>query len=317
MNLLIDTDEFDLEQHKNKFMKMMHKNRKIRMEKRWEKRLTIVAAGLLIVTAGMAGYRFYRYSIETHKNQAIYEKALAALQNTPAPTYTPMSSSAPEDDIIFTEAPVLADEAETTAEPEPAATPEPEEPKVLLEKIQKLRETFTNDDIVGFLSIIGADVDLPVAQSEDNEYYLKHDLNGEINAAGTVFMDYECDAYELSRHTVIYGHNMRNGSMFHHLRYYNDPDYWRAHPIISLTTPYEETTWEIFAVYQTSTDFYYIQVLFPHDEAFNALVSEMKKKSIYETGVAVDEEDYILTLSTCSAGVADTRMVVSAKRMEG
>lgn len=194
-------------------------------------------------------------------------------------------------------------------------TPVPDEPKVLLEKIIALRELLGNDDIVGWLTIEGTAVDNVVVQASDNEYYLRRDINGEHSTAGTFFMDYENNTYDLDRNTVIYGHNMRNGSMFHDLRYYTDRAYYDEHRYILLMTPYEETIWEVFAFYETSTDFYYIQVIFPDDDAFMTLLSGIKEKSLYDTGVDVTTDDSILSLSTCADSSRDTRYALHAKRV--
>lgn len=291
-------DEFDLTEYKKRFRKIWVEEKRKRREKKHIVRLLFCSALFFLLAVFFLAHRIFNYYEEINKNKFIHEKALAIINDAPEPAETAGSNKEQPD----------TGEEDTEIKSE--------EPKKMLEKIEKLREVFSNEDIVGYLSIDGTAVDYPVAQSSDNEFYLGRDLNGESSAAGSLFMDYECDVYDLSRNTVIYGHNMRNGSMFHNLRYFQDPDYWREHPFISLTTIYEETEWEIFAAYKTSTDFYYIQVIFPDDASFAALLSEMKQKSAYDTGVEVGADDRILTLSTCASSASDLRWVINAKRVK-
>lgn len=288
-------DSFELEEFKERFNRSKRINAKIRTDKKNIRRLSALSVVLLFFAVFFA-YQVLDYYAGLNQNARINEKAR---------------------EIAEVEAPKPAVPAQPPVEPEPVeeeaeSVPEPE-PRVVLDKILNLREAFSNDDIMGYLKIDGTNIDYVVAQAADNEYYLRRDLSGEKSNAGTVFMDYECDAYELSRNTVIYGHNMRNGSMFHNLRYYNDREFYNNHRYISLTTPYEETIWEVFAFYNTTTTFNYIQVIFPDDASFEALLSEMKGKSLYDTGVEVGPEDKILSLSTCANTTDDARLVLNAK----
>ena len=131
-----------------------------------------------------------------------------------------------------------------------------------------------------------------------------------------VFMDYENDTDTIGRNTVLYGHNMRNGSMFHNLRYYRDKQFYEDHRYVKFSTLYEETVWEIFAVYDTTIAFNYIQVRFRDDEDFMSLISQMYEKSLYKTGIEIGPEDKVLTLSTCTSTNDVARFVVSARLIE-
>jgi len=137
------------------------------------------------------------------------------------------------------------------------------------------------------------------------------------NVAGALFFDMENNVDDWAENTVIYGHNMRNGSMFHDLRYYAGKDFFEAHKYVNLVTLYDDTWWEIFAFLKTGTDFYYIQANFPQKQLFQAFIDEIKLKATYDTGIEVTADDKLLTLSTCSNQTDDSRYVVFAKLLPG
>lgn len=280
-------DDFELSDFKKRFVKLKRKNERIRKNRKIARLLSVISVILLIFVAFFFN-RTLNYYAEMKKNtltnKLAHEIAVTGIDTT---------ADFKTDDLTASGASI--------------------ETRPVLDKISRLRETFSNDDIVAYLKIDGTAIDYAVAQTKDNEFYLNRDLYTEKNVAGSIFMDYECDPFALSQNTVIYGHNMRNGSMFHNLRNFADKDYCMERRFISLTTPYEETTWEVFAFYQTGTDFYYIQVFFPDDDSFMSLVSMMKEKSMYDTGVEVLADDKILTLSTCANTTDDTRYVLNAK----
>lgn len=302
-------DGFDLEELKSRARGLKRKNALLRKYKKVSKLLIAISCILVLSAVFSAGWVINYYS-EAKKAEQINEKVLE------------ISGVGLDHQMLTinedTATPPVIDDTEETApfqvgDGEEAVIPVTEEDRAVLDKIANLREAFSNEDIVGYLQIDNTNISYAVAQSNDNEFYLRRDLNGEKSSAGSVFMDYECDAYNLSRNTVIYGHNMRNGSMFHNLRYFTDPEYFAERRFIRLTTPHEETLWEIFAFYETDTDFYYIQVVFPNDESFLSLVSEMKEKSIYDTGIEVGSDDRILTLSTCANTASEARFVLNAR----
>jgi sortase B len=196
-------------------------------------------------------------------------------------------------------------------EPAFEETPEPEILEVL-PQIESLRATFNNEDIVGYLNIDDTNISYGVAQSSDNDFYLKRDLYGVKNEAGSIFMDCDNSVYPLSKNTIIYGHNMRNGSMFHNVRYYSDYDFFISHKYIDFAGLYENGRWEIFSFYSTTTDFNYIRADFT-DEEFQTFIDEIKARSAHYSDVKVTTDDKILTLSTCTNAAEDTRFVIHAK----
>jgi len=198
---------------------------------------------------------------------------------------------------------------EPNYEPEEPAEEPPEElpPPELLPRIVQLREQYDNPDIVGFIEITGTNIYYPVAQTGNNVFYLYHDLNWNSTAAGSIFFDYENNLYRLNDdNTIIYGHNMRNGSKFHNIRYFHNEEFFRQHTYILLDTPYRETVWDIFSFFHTNIDFCYLTTNFYDDrDAFYDFLMELKGRSIFETDIEVTAEDQILILSTCAVNNFD------------
>jgi len=172
---------------------------------------------------------------------------------------------------------------------------------------------YENNDIIGRLIIEGANIDYLVTQAADNEFYLYHDIEKQPNEAGWVFLDYLNNIRRPDRNTIIYGHNMRDDIRFHGLRHFADPEFFRANPYIIFNTAYEDKVWEVFAFYSTNISFNYIQVIFPSDEDFYSLISEMQEKSWHESDVSLSKYDRILTLSTCTNTDPDMRYVLNAR----
>jgi len=175
------------------------------------------------------------------------------------------------------------------------------------------RERTGNSDIVAFLYIEGTNVNNVVVQGPDNSYYLYRDAMGNRNLNGALFLDYRNSRQFSDKNTIIFGHNMNNGAMFHDLRYYMREDFFQAHPYITIITDQQVLVYRIFSVFQTRIDFDYIQVDFQDRDEFGDLVTEIMRRRIYETGVAATADDNMLILSTCTNVTEDTRIVVAAR----
>ncbi|WP_115991706.1 class B sortase [Cohnella lupini] len=170
-----------------------------------------------------------------------------------------------------------------------------------------------NKDIVGWVKIGDTRIDYPVTQAEDNEYYLGHDVNGNENAAGSIFMDYRNEVGGSGRHYILYGHDMKNKTMFADLLGYESRWNFENKPTIEFDTIYGDGTWIIFSAYTTDSSFDYIRTDFSSDAEFRTFLNTVKKKSLHESGVEVTADDVVLTLSTCSSAFDDARFVVHAK----
>ncbi len=174
-----------------------------------------------------------------------------------------------------------------------------------------------NSDTVGYIRIEGTNIDYPVVQSDNNEYYINRDFETCPNKSGAIFLDFRCDVNDFSktRNMIIYGHRMQDGSMFKDLTKYQDEDFFLENRIIQFDTLNGGYKWKVFAVFETTTDFYYIDTDFPYDEVWLAFLNEAKNYSIYNTLTNFYPNDIVLTLSTCSME-ENGRLVIMAKLLQ-
>ncbi|MFV8827303.1 class B sortase [Alkalihalobacterium sp. APHAB7] len=173
-----------------------------------------------------------------------------------------------------------------------------------------------NEDTVGWITVLNTPIDYPVVQTKDNDYYLDHNFQHSKSDAGSIFMDFR-NAPDLSdRHSIIYGHHMRDGSMFKGLLNYQDEDFFENNRTITIQTLAQETEWEVFSAYVTATDFYYIVTDFSSDQDYLDFLQLVQKKSqIQPNDVNFTHEDQLLTLSTCAYDFEDARFVVHARKI--
>ena len=175
-----------------------------------------------------------------------------------------------------------------------------------------------NSDFVGWLSIDGTQINYPVVQTPDaTNYYLKRNFQKQHSNYGTPYVQENCDI-DLSDNIVIYGHNMRDGSMFADLCKYEDEDFYKTHKVIRFDTLSDYGEYEIVAAFKTvaySDDgFKYYHFVNAESRAeFDAFVKKCKALADYDTGVGAKYGDKLLTLSTCEYSRENGRMVVVAK----
>ena len=171
-----------------------------------------------------------------------------------------------------------------------------------------------NNDTVGYIKLNGTNIDYPIVKSIDNNYYLTHSFDKSVNDAGWIFLDYKNNLNELSKNTVIYGHRRTDMSMFGSLKNLFKDDWFnnKENHIIKLSTPKENTLWQIVSVYKVYKETYYLTTYFNNDKEYNGFLDRIRARSIYDFNTSLDTNDYILTLSSCynSNGL---RMVVHAK----
>jgi sortase B len=180
----------------------------------------------------------------------------------------------------------------------------------------------TNKKLIGWLKIDDTNIDYPVMQTEDNEYYLDHNMNQEYDKNGSIFMDTACDVIKPSTNLIVYGHNMKSGQMFGNLDKYSSEKYYEKHPTISFDTIYEKGTYEIMFVFRSHiyseeeiTFKYYQFIDALSEQEFNSNMKAMAEMSLYDTGVTAQFGDRLLTLSTCDYKEDDGRFVVVAKKI--
>lgn len=182
--------------------------------------------------------------------------------------------------------------------------------------LQLLKE---NEDVVGWITIEGTQIDYPIVQAEDNYHYLTRNFYHEESRAGSIYMDYRNSVrIDSEQNVVLYGHRMRDGSMFENLTKYLDEDFFNEHRKIEFDTLYDSYEAEVFAVYQTLTTFNYIQTHFASRAEFATMLDHIYQTTLYTNDVEVNENDVILTLSTCDYKLDENegRLVLQAKLMK-
>ena len=173
------------------------------------------------------------------------------------------------------------------------------EKKNELDMISNLKEQYNNNDIKAFLEIPSV-LSLPIVQNDDNEYYLNHNLYQETVKAGTPFLDYRINSLE-ERKLLIYGHNSTYRTLpFTSLLNYQDKKFFTKHPEIYLYTENGKKTYKIFSVYIEDEDFDYVNLKNFNGLTFYEHILKLEDKSLYDTGVILNENSNILILQTCS-----------------
>lgn len=196
---------------------------------------------------------------------------------------------------------------------EPQEPVEEEETKPIPPQVDWVNLKAINGDIIGWIQIEGTEISYPIVKGTDNSYYLKHTFEKNTNAAGAIFMDYTNSSDFQDCNTLIYGHNMKNGSMFGLLRKYFKDESSVPGRYIWICTQEKNYRYEIFSshVVDATGETY---TLFPEaNELFASYVDSMKQKSLVDFGTEVTKDDKVITLSTCTGNDA-TRFVVQAKR---
>ncbi len=175
-----------------------------------------------------------------------------------------------------------------------------------------------NSDCVGWIQIPGTDINYPVVQAADNEFYLTHNFNRETAACGAIFMDYRNDVDAKAEHLILYGHQMKDNSMFKQLNGYKEEIFYKEHPNIKLYLHEQKYEYEITAVYVTDVanggGYYNYLHWNTRKEQLNYLQQKMAGYQIYDTGKKVMETDELLSLSTCEYSCDNGRLIVQARR---
>lgn len=239
--------------------------------------MLIVVCGLIMC---ISGFMIFRRSFELRKEQAAYD-ALSAGMTKAETAAEPETYSEPVE--VETEVPAETDPAET----EPAF----ETPQALLDAMELY------PDMIGWITIEDTKVDYPIMQNEDNEYYLHRNFMGEEAVAGAIYMDANHDISEKGLH-AIYGHHMKNGSMFKDVSKYIDASYMEQHQNITIMTAQKELHLKPVYCYAGKADGTYRQVLTSRGQLVQFILDH--------TGLEINTDD-LYVLITCSYGSADER----------
>lgn len=178
--------------------------------------------------------------------------------------------------------------------------------------LQELKKQ--NGDVTGWLYFENEDISYPIMYSGDDTTYLHTALDGSYASAGSIFMEENNHPDFQDSHTIIYGHNMRNLSMFGKLRYYKQKEYYDNHTYFQIFTDKGIYRYQIFAYADVPADSFVYQVPYGTDDSFTSFIQQLKKQSYYDTGIDVTQKDKVVTLSTCST--TGKRFIVNAVRVD-
>ena len=206
---------------------------------------------------------------------------------------------------------VQAPAAEAPEEETPQVTDAPAERSPVTVDFDALRSY--GGKVVGWLYLPGTVINYPVAQAMDNEYYLDRFLDGNFISGGTLFADCACPSDFSGKNTIIYGHNMKDGSMFAHIADYAVDGFYEEHPVMYLNTPAQNYRVDLFSGFTTHSLSFVYQTAFATDEDYAAFLRALYASSEIDCGVTVTPEDRIVTLSTCAYSSEDARFVVCGK----
>ena len=174
------------------------------------------------------------------------------------------------------------------------------------EKIDYSPVVTVNEDMVGWIKVPDTNIDYPVVQFSNNDYYLNHDFDKEYNYRGAIFMDYRNNPTTLDANTIIYGHNCYDKTMFSELDQYEKIDFYKKTPVFEFNTLENNYQWKIYAVFISNANAqedngYVFNYIYPHmnGENFNGFIEEVNKRRLYVTDVDINDNDKMLVLSTC------------------
>lgn len=266
-----------------------------------KKSLYIIAIVVLLIVFGISAFQVGSYILESKQQADKFEDLAASVQ------------AAKEAAATETTKPT-----ETTSETDPTVETTEGEP-VMLPGYAELYEQ--NPDLVGWIRIEGTKMDYPVMQTPSKkDFYLNHDFDGNSSARGCIYAREECDVFQPTDNVTLYGHNMKDGSMFATLNDYVFKETWEYNSFIFFDTLYEYHVYQIFAVFTTTATlgegFSYHQMEQAADEEeFNEFIKTCKKLQMYETGITPIYGDKIICLSTCEYSQENGRLVVAAVRI--
>lgn len=258
-----------------------------------------------VLIFALSAFFLVRYYSRSGKQQAVYDE-IAQLVTYPA-TQPPLPS---QEEIP----------EETKKDPFLWVTdPQTGEPVQVLAQYAAVYER--NNHTVGWIHVPGTRINYPVMQTpQEPNYYLTRNFNRESSAHGCIYVQENCHVAH-SDNVVIYGHNMRDGSMFAGLHKYQKQSFWEDHKIILFDTLTQSRTYEILAVFPTSASrgmgfSYHTFTQAATAEEFQAFVAGCKQLSLYDTGVNAVYGDQLITLSTCENTQVNGRLVVVAKLLK-
>ncbi len=278
--------------------------------KRWLSNLLIL---VFVVVFLVSGFFLGRYWLRSRQSQQQFDELTQLMEQArPTMPQIPQQEDLPEQTAASEEGTEPASELVSVIDPKTGETVQ------ILPEYVPLYER--NSDLVGWIAIPDTNINYPVVQSPDRpDHYLYRDFYGEDSTHGCIYAREACNVQTPSDNVVIYGHRMKDGSMFNNLLHYEKQSYYEAHKYIQFDNLQEHHVYEIMAVFKTvatASGFDYHLFVDAFDEAdFDDFVAQCKAMSLYETGVSAEYGDKLITLSTCEYSQDNGRMVIVAKRI--
>ena len=181
-----------------------------------------------------------------------------------------------------------------------------------------------NQDLVGWLEIDNSDISLPVVQSSDNKFYLRRDFYKKDTRYGNPFLDFRNNVKELDFNTIVYGHNMQDKQIFGQLlNMYDNVDHYKEYPIIKFNTIYKDYDWKVVGAFYTNAkgaqdlNKYVFPFNYPDmgETSKEEFINQLQMRFLYNTGIDLNTDDKIITLSTCSEEFRDARLIIIARQL--
>lgn len=255
-----------------------------------KKKICIILIAVFVALLGTSTYFIYDYYHQASEQSELYDSLAEAVEQT-------QNSDEPVEEISYSEEKTLL----------------PEYAELFLQ----------NMDMVGWIQVEDTNINYPVMHTPDNpDFYLKHGFDKGYTDYGCPYVQENCDVQEPSDNVIIYGHHMKNGSMFCDLEKFKSEDFYKEHKTISFNTLTDKCEYEIVAVFKTfvysdspESFKYYRFVNAETSEQFDEYIAKCKELSLYDTGVSAEYRDKLITLSTCEYSRTNGRLVVVAKRV--
>ncbi len=263
----------------------------------------ILLAAVFVISAGYLGVYYW----QSYQSKQTYSQLQNLRGDYTRPSYVPPASgdpapTAPAVELVTVENPKTGEKVQV---------------------LPQFAELYPlNPDLVGWITIEGTDVDYPVVQSPDRvDYYLRRDFYGKSDSHGCIYAREACDLAKPSDNVTLYGHRMKDGSMFAQLAKYEDKAFWQDHRYVYFDTLTEYHTYEIIYVLTTTASrgqgFEYHKLVDAKDaEEFNGFLVSCSQNALYDTGLSAVYGDKLICLSTCEYSQTNGRLVVVAKRVE-
>lgn len=258
-----------------------------------KKKICIILIAVFVALLGASTYFIYDYYRQANEQSELYDSLAEAVDQVQK-----------------------SDEANEPVEEIPY-----NEEKTILPEYAEL--FLQNMDMVGWIKVEDTNINYPVMHTPDTpDFYLKHGFDKGYTDYGCPYVQENCDVQEASDNIIIYGHHMKNGSMFADLEKFKSEDFYKEHKTISFNTLTDKYEYEIVAVFKTfvysdspESFKYYRFVNAETSEQFDEYIAKCKELSLYDTGVSAQYGDKLITLSTCEYSHTNGRLVVVAKRV--